>query len=53
MELPEEWLNFLREQFPEGSRVQLRQSADVACPVKPGSKGVLTGIDGSGQFHVT
>ncbi|MBQ9348776.1 MAG: DUF4314 domain-containing protein [Oscillibacter sp.] len=53
MELPEEWLNFLREQFPEGSRIQLRQSADVACPVQSGSKGVLTGIDNSGQFHVT
>ena len=53
MELPEEWLNFLREQFPEGSRIQLRSAADNDCPVKPGSTGVLTGIDENGQFHVT
>ena len=53
MELPEEWLNFLRDQFPEGSRVQLRQATDGDCPVKPGSTGVLTGIDENGQFHVT
>ncbi|MBQ9345753.1 MAG: DUF4314 domain-containing protein, partial [Oscillibacter sp.] len=53
MELPEEWLNFLRDQLPEGSCVQLRQAADSECPVKQGSTGVLTGIDNSGQFHVT
>ena len=53
MELPEEWLNFLREQFPEGSRVQLSEAADTAYPIQPGSVGVLTGIDERGQFYVT
>ena len=44
MDMSKEWLAFLREQFPEGSRIQLRESADKV--------GVLAGIDDSGQFHV-
>ena len=52
MELPEEWRTFLREQFPEGSRIRLRASVDAECPVEPGSMGVLTGISNDGQFQV-
>ena len=52
MEVPEEWLDFLREQFPEGSRIQLREAKDGACPLQAGSVGILKGIDNSGQFHV-
>lgn len=52
MELSQEWQTFLKEQFPEGSRIRLREAADENCPVEPGSVGVLTEIDSSGQFHV-
>ena len=45
--IPKEWLDFLRQQFPEGWRVRLRPS-----PIKPGSVGTLKYIDDAGTFHV-
>ena len=45
--IPKEWLDFLRQQFPEGWQVRLRPS-----PIKPGSVGTLKHIDDAGTFHV-
>ena len=39
--VPREWLDFLRQQFPKDSRIQLTEIGGNPRPISPGSTGKL------------
>ena len=54
MSIQKEWLDFLREQYPVGSRIKLRKPGEGAPDtLKLGAKGTLEHIGEDGVFHVT
>ena len=53
MELPQEWLGFLRNQFPEKSRIRLKEAGEPDNRLRPGTIGILQSIGEDGVFHVS
>ena len=47
-----EWIKFMREQYPVGSRIRLTELNDPYSKLSPGSEGTLMHIDDIGTFHV-
>ena len=50
--IPENVLNFLREQYPEGTRIQIRELSGEGREAAPDGIGTLESIDEMGAFHV-
>ena len=50
--VPKEWIKFVRDQYPVGSQIKLRETKEPGEELKPGMTGALKGIDDDGRFHV-
>lgn len=50
--MPKKLLDFLRDQFPLGSRIMLTKMEADSQPLPPGSTGTLNHIDEAGQLHI-
>ena len=45
-------VNFIREQYPPGTRIRLNAMDDPYAPVLPGTEGEVDFVDDAGQLHM-
>ena len=45
-------IEFYKEHYPRGTRVQLDSMGDDPCPVESGTKGTVVAVDDIGTLHV-
>lgn len=45
-------IEFYKEHYPCGTRVQLDGMGDDPCPVEPGAVGIVIAVDDIGTLHV-
>lgn len=47
-----EWVKFMKEQYPPGTRIRLTKMSDPYSPVPPGTEGTVDWIDDQYQIHM-
>ena len=47
-----EWVKFMKEQYPPGTRVRLTEMRDSYAPVPPGTEGTVDFVDDAGQLQM-
>ena len=45
-------VKFLRDQYPPGTRIALKEMTDPYDPVAPGTKGTVLAVDDAGTIEV-
>lgn len=50
--MSDEQIKFYKENFPEGTRVQLDRMEDYPNPIPAGTKGSVVAVDDIGTIHV-
>ena len=45
-------VNFIKEQYPPGTRIRLNSMEDPYAPIAPGTEGVVDFVDGVGTIHM-
>jgi hypothetical protein len=45
-------IEFMRKQYPPGTRIRLIEMKDPYAPVPPGTEGVVTAVDDIGTLHM-
>ena len=45
-------VNFIREQYPPGTRIRLNSMEDPYAPILPGTEGEVDYVDDAGQLHM-
>ena len=45
-------VNFIREQYPPGTRIRLNSMEDPYAPIAPGTEGEVDFVDDEGQIFI-